>query len=78
MTDNDINNGILPDGFVGLERAALAAEKLNADNARGCVRCDGEFRVNIEGENLCQHHADEWVRGEGMAANEVAQDEGRL
>ena len=55
--------------------AALAAEKLKADGRRGCIHCEGEFRVNIEGENLCQRHADEWVRGEGLASREYDKKE---
>lgn len=34
------------------------------------VRCHcGEIAVtNLDGDNLCKTHADEWVRGEGVSA----------
>lgn len=32
-----------------------------------CVHCDQPSVTLLDGEYLCQSHADEWVRGEGMA-----------
>jgi hypothetical protein len=44
------------------------------------VLCDGllcteEAVTNLDGDNLCQHHADEWARAEGQAAAEASFNE---
>lgn len=33
-----------------------------------CVRCADPAVAELDGDNLCQSHADAWVRGEGAAA----------
>lgn len=37
---------------------------------RKCVHCDESAITNLDGDDLCQRHADAWVRSEGMAAAE--------
>jgi hypothetical protein len=32
-----------------------------------CAHCDEESITNLDGDELCQKHADEWCRGEGDA-----------
>jgi len=54
---------------------------------KGEIICDGckkfkPFRINLDGDDLCQECADDWVKGEGIAAadlerhDELCEDEG--
>jgi len=36
-----------------------------------CVRCAASSVTNLDGDFLCQDHADRWVRSEGRAAAET-------
>lgn len=36
-----------------------------------CAHCGAVAVTNLDDEWLCQEHANEWVRGEGMAAAEM-------
>lgn len=35
-----------------------------------CVHCDMPARTVLDGDKLCQQHADAWVRGEWQAERE--------
>ncbi len=37
----------------------------------GCLHCEQPAITLLDGEYLCQRHADEWARGEGIAAAEM-------
>jgi len=39
-----------------------------------CAHCSEKPVTHLDGEELCQTHANEWVRGEGMAAQERERD----
>jgi len=36
-----------------------------------CAHCDEPAITNLDGDDLCQIHANEWARGEGNAAREA-------
>jgi hypothetical protein len=40
-----------------------------------CYFCDHGAVTNLDGSNLCQLHADQWVRAEGYAEQERLRDE---
>ena len=40
-----------------------------------CTHCDEKAITELDGDNLCQRHADEWVRGEGNAVREAEEAE---
>ena len=39
-----------------------------------CVYCCKIAVTNLDGDDLCQKHADDWVRSEGRAAEESLED----
>lgn len=50
-------------GYVAVKTGKILRECSQPD-------CTGDAIAQIEGDWLCQHHANEWSRGEGIAAAE--------
>ena len=60
FSDDAHVNNVCTYGMLRRAREALAGKK--------CARCDStEIVTNLDGDDLCQKHADAWVRGEGAA-----------
>lgn len=39
-----------------------------------CTYCEEPAIANLDGEDLCERHANEWVHSEGAAAHEAETD----